>query len=100
MYEADKQSELIQRSHKRCINYGVEKSGAFPVKMIRNEEFNIILERNKKLLKVARPFIEIIYSVLNKSEFAIVFTDRDGIILTITGEEDIVEDLTKTSILV
>jgi len=100
MYEADKQSELILRSHKRCINYGVDKSGAFPVKMIRNEEFNIILERNKKLLKVARPFIEIIYSVLNKSEFAIVFTDRDGIILTITGEEDIVEDLTKTSILV
>lgn len=96
----DKYSELLCQSHKRCIEYGVEKSGAFPIKMIKGEELNIILERNKKLVKVARPFIDIIYSVLNKSEFAISFTDKDGIILTIKGDEDIVEDLAKTCIAV
>lgn len=100
MYGADKHSELIQRSHKRCMKYGVEKDGAFPIKMIKGEAFNIILERNKELLKVARPFIEIIYSVLNRSEFSIYFTDKDGIVLTITGDEDIVEDLAKVSVVV
>ncbi|MGV8906195.1 MAG: sigma-54-dependent Fis family transcriptional regulator [Acetobacterium sp.] len=100
MFEVNKQKALLSRSHERCIEYGVEKNGAFPVQMIRNEKLNIILERNKELVKVARPFIEIIYSVLNKSEFAISFTDKDGIILMITGEEDIVEDLANTFIVV
>lgn len=100
MYNADKHSELIQRSHKRCIEYGVEKSGTFPTKMIRGEELHLILERNKELLKVADPFIKIIYSVLNKSEFAIYFTDKDGIILSIIGDEEIIEELAKISVVV
>ena len=100
MSEVKNYSEILLRSHKRCIAYGVEKGGALPLKVLGGEDFKKVLERNSVLVKVANPFIEILYSVLKGSGFSIYFTDMNGIVLTITGDQHIIEDQAKTNILV
>ena len=100
MSKLDNYSEILNRSRKRCIKYGIEKSKVFPTKIFKGEEFNIILEKNNELIKVAIPFMEIIYDFLRGSGFSLYITDKDGVVLTIIGDEDIIEGQAQTGIVV
>jgi len=100
MSKLDNYSKILNRSRKRCIKYGIEKSKVFPTKIFKGEEFNIILENNTELIKVAIPFMEIIYDFLRGSGFSLYITDKDGVVLTIIGDEDIIEGQAQTGIVV
>lgn len=100
MFEIGSYCEVLNKSHRRCIKYGIEKDRVFPVKIFKGKEFNIILERNNELIKVAKPFMEILYDFLRGSGFSLYITDKDGIVLTIIGDEDIIEGQAKTGIVV
>lgn len=64
MLVAHNHDEIIKKSHKRCIDYGVEKERIFPITILKGKEFNLILEKNNDLIKIARPFMEILYDFL------------------------------------
>lgn len=100
MSEAHIYREIINRSHKRCIQYGIEKCRALPAKIFKGEELKMLLDKNNELVKIARPFIEILYDLLRGSGFSIYLTDKDGIVLTIIGDRDIIEDQTRVGIIV
>lgn len=99
MVKAKKYSEIITRSHQRCILYGIEKNRIMPVKIYRGNEFEQLLKKNHELINVARPFIEILYDFLKGSGFSLYLTDGSGIVLTIIGDEDIIKGQAETGIM-
>ena len=83
--------EIIKRSHKRCIKYQISKQKIFPTITLRAKELYNFLEKNSKLIKVSRPFMEIIYDFLSGSGFSLYLTDKEGFVLSIIGDEDIIK---------
>lgn len=100
MVEAENYGVIINRSHERCAKYGVARSRPAPEKIQIGNELRRLLEKNNELITIARPFIEILYELLKGSGFSIYLTDKNGIVLTIIGDEDILEDQKRTGIIV
>ncbi|PRR81501.1 sigma-54-dependent Fis family transcriptional regulator [Clostridium vincentii] len=98
MFQIDIYHEIINSSHNRCSKYGVEKNISCPSRILEKKEFNITTRRNSQLIKIARPFMEILYDFLKGSGFSLYLTDKNGVVLTIIGDEDIIEDQTKMGI--
>lgn len=92
MLQIDMYNEILKRSHERCIEYGVAKNIACPSRILKNKEFDMFIKKNRELIKIARPFMEILYDVLRGSGFSLYLTDKSGVILTIIGDEDIIRD--------
>lgn len=83
--------EIIKKSHERSNKYGIEVSRIYPKKILSKEEIPILLKRNKELIRIASPFIKILYDFLEGSGFFIVLTDREGCILSTIGDKDILQ---------
>ncbi|MDD4564619.1 MAG: sigma 54-interacting transcriptional regulator, partial [Eubacteriales bacterium] len=94
-YNFDK---IIERSRKRCIRDKIEKNRPYPARIVRGTQFEALQFKNADLVKITRPFMEIIYDVLKGSGFSIYLADKDGIVLTIIGDQDIIEGQTKVGI--
>lgn len=92
--------DIILKSHKRCINYGLERNMAIPKIILKGKELEIILDKNEKLIKIAQPFMEILYDFLEGSGFSIYLTDKKGIVLSIIGDENIIIAQTEAGIIV
>ena len=100
MAEADNYSEIVEKSHKRSVQYGIEKSMSLPLTILKGKELELLLAKNNELINIARPFMEILYDPLRESGFSIYLTDKDGVVLTIIGDGDIIENQTKVGIIV
>ncbi len=90
--------EIIKRSHERSILYGVEKNRPGPNRILKGNELAKVLKENEALIQIAKPFMEILYDMLRGSGFSIYLTDQFGVVLTIIGDEDIIETQTKVGI--
>ena len=86
------QKEIIKKSHKRCEEYGVNKAQIFPSKILRGNEISSNLVRNGYLLKIANPFLDIIYETVTNSGFFILLTDNEGCILRSVGDPEIIAE--------
>ena len=45
MFQIDIYHEIINRSHNRCIEYGVEKNIPYPSRILKNKEFDMLISR-------------------------------------------------------
>lgn len=81
----------IADSWRRCKGYKVNPMSG---KGLDTEKLSIraITEKNKELMSVAKPIMENIYSIVKGSGFAIFLTDRDGYIIDIIGDKEILEE--------
>ncbi|MBD5644534.1 sigma 54-interacting transcriptional regulator [Clostridium botulinum] len=95
MYNHD---EIIRSSHNRCMKYGIKKEKIFPTTIIKGDKFKLLLKKNNELIKVAKPFIKILYDFLKGSGFALYLTDKKGFPLIIIGDEDIIKDMAEMGI--
>ncbi len=93
MFEENTYQEILNRSHKRCIKYGVENNIHHPSIILKNKELDILIRKNCELINIARPFMEILYDFLRGSGFSLYLTDKNGVVLTIIGDEDIIIEL-------
>ncbi|MGL4730219.1 MAG: sigma-54-dependent Fis family transcriptional regulator, partial [Clostridium sp.] len=77
----------IRDSWIRCKEYGVDPySGKGSVKHSNIAE---LLNKNSELISVTRPIMESIYSMVQGSSFALFLTDKDGYIIDVIGDKDI-----------
>jgi len=83
--------EIIKRSQKRCIKNQMSKQKIFPTTTLRANELYDLLENNSELIKVSKPFMEIIYDFLRGSGFSLYLTDKEGFVLSIIGDDDIIK---------
>ncbi|WP_461204302.1 sigma-54-dependent Fis family transcriptional regulator [Clostridium sp. DL1XJH146] len=93
-------NEIIKRSHKRSEKYGVEKNRVFPKKMIQGKEISNNIKKNEKLINIAKDAMYSIEAFLEGSNFFILLTDREGCILNIMGNEEIIEEAKKLDMVV
>lgn len=81
--------EIIKKSHERSNKYGIETSRIYPKKILTKEEIPLLMKKNRDLIRIASPFIKILYDFLEGSGFFIVLTDNEGCILSTIGDKDI-----------
>jgi sigma-54 dependent transcriptional regulator, acetoin dehydrogenase operon transcriptional activator AcoR len=91
MYLKNKHEEIIKESHERCIEYGVEKERILPKKILTGSQVSENINNNKELLRVAAPFMELLYNFVEDSGFFIILTDREGCILNLLGDKKVVK---------
>jgi len=73
----------------RCKTYGVDPyNGKGSVK---HPKIDKLINKNSELISVARPVIESIYSMVRGSGFALFLVDKDGYIIDVIGDKDIME---------
>ncbi|MCH3965785.1 MAG: sigma 54-interacting transcriptional regulator [Clostridium sp.] len=96
MFNLSEISNIIRQSHLRCENeYKIPKGRVFPLKIVKGLEFQRLCKKNYEVIKVARPFMEILYDFLRGSGFFLDLTDKDGVILIAIGDRDVIEEAKK-----
>ena len=81
----------------RCMNYGVDPyDGKGHVK---HSNINELINKNNELISVARPVMESIYSMVRGSGFALFLTDKDGYIVDVIGDNDIMKRIEELNFL-
>jgi len=98
MIERGSFKEIIRRSQKRCIKWQISKQRIFPTKTLEGNEFYNCLEINGSLINISTSFMEILYDFLNGSGFSLYLTDKDGFVLSIIGDEDIIKFIAEVGI--
>lgn len=80
----------IADSWKRCRNYGVNPMSGRG-KVDNNIDVKNIINRNKELISVARSTIKNLYNVVAGSGFVIMLVDREGYVIDVIGDKDIMK---------
>ena len=91
-------SLLIENSHKRSEDYGVEKSRDHSKIMLNNEELKKVLEINKELIEISKPYRDMVVESVEDNDFIIILTDNNGCILYIKGANAIKDELEKLNL--
>lgn len=99
-HKTNTQRDIIKKSHQRCEEYGVDKAQVLSSKILKGREVHTHLARNEYLLKVASPFMEIIYDSVANSGFFILLTDNEGCILKSVGDPEIIDESEKLNMVV
>ena len=87
MSNKEKYSEVVERSHQRSIEYGIQKEQIVSKKILSHEAANENIRKNDELIRNAIPLMKDLYDFLAGSGFILVLTDREGCILSIFGDE-------------
>ncbi|OBR93888.1 acetoin dehydrogenase operon transcriptional activator AcoR [Clostridium ragsdalei P11] len=98
MFKPFTHSEIVSRSLNRCIKYHIEKGIPRPKRTLSRKELDNLIKENNDIIKIAKPFMEILYDFLSGSGFSLYLTDKNGIVLTIIGDKDIVMEQAKAGI--
>ncbi|MFD3158199.1 sigma-54-dependent Fis family transcriptional regulator [Haloimpatiens sp. FM7330] len=90
-YDKNKISDVIKKSHRRSESYGIEKERVKPKKILKGKQISNNIKNNRELLKIAAPFVKKLYEILTGSGFFVILTDKEGCILNIIGDKEILE---------
>ncbi|HSN48120.1 MAG TPA: TolC family protein, partial [Flavobacterium sp.] len=91
-----KGAEFLKESEKD----GVIKAQLFPSKILKGSEVSSNLDRNEYLLKIATPFLGIIYETVANSGFFILLTDNEGCIIRSVGDAEIITESERLNMIV
>lgn len=95
-----KQEEIINESHERSRKFGIAREQIYPSHILREEEKEAALRESHRLIEIADPFLELLYSFLRESGFIIVLTNKDGCILRLTGDEPTIKSAAELNMVV
>ncbi|SHJ94282.1 PAS domain S-box-containing protein [Clostridium cavendishii DSM 21758] len=87
----------ILESWIRCKKYGVSPMGGKGKN--KNNDIKALIERNLELINVAKSVMESIYKIVEGSGFAIILSDKEGYILEVIGDKDIMERVNELNFL-
>lgn len=89
---------LIEESHKRSEVYGVNKDINQSKIILIGDELKKVLEVNKELIEISKPYIDMVAESVDDRDFIIVLTDNNGCILYIRGANKIRDELEKLNL--
>lgn len=90
-----KKSISIEESHKRSKEYGVESTYIYPRHLLSETELKQNLKKNEILLSVSNPILHQLFKAVSGSGFFINLTDAKGCIISIMGDDNILEEAQK-----
>lgn len=83
--------DVILQSHHRSKSYGVHRHQTFSSKILKDENLEKILQKNKELIALSEPIINNLYNFVKGSGFFGILTDMHGCILNIMGDEKVLD---------
>lgn len=90
-YSEEFKKVIIKKSHIRSELYGIEKERIEPKKILKGTEMSKALQENKEIIEVASPIMGNLYDMVHNSGFFIILTDREGCILKIMGDDNVLK---------
>ncbi|OAA94894.1 sigma-54-dependent Fis family transcriptional regulator [Clostridium coskatii] len=78
----------ILNSWIRCKNYGVGENSN-KANILSKSEFDTILEEKKEFIRICLPVMLNLYEILKDTNYSIILTDENSVILKILGNERI-----------
>ena len=66
----------------------------------KDKEIKILLERNRHLIEISRPIMEMAEEMIRGSGFRIDLSDKDGYVLKVIGDKKILEESEKIGVVV
>lgn len=91
-------NKLIEKSHKRSEDYGINKDINHSKIILTGYELNKVLEINKELIEISKPYIDNVFESVGDKDFIIILTDNNGCIIYIKGAEEIKDELEKLNL--
>ncbi len=88
---ANRDRDFIRQSNERSKSYGIDPNQKKSKRILSQKELNSKITNNHTLISVSEPFINQLYSFVKDSEFLVILTDKEGCILNITGNEDMLQ---------
>lgn len=80
----------IAESWKRCKIYGVDPMNGRGSN-VSEVPVELKIQQNAELISVSRPIMEIVYNIVAGSGFAIILVDKDGYLIDVIGDMDIMK---------
>ncbi len=83
--------DYVKISHNRCKNY-INNEQIYSNKILNEKELFNKIELNRELILSALPIMNKVYEFVKGSNFFLILTDKDGCILNVIGDEDILSE--------
>lgn len=80
---------FVKNAWDRCIKMKIDYNDGYG-RIISDSELKKLLEINDNLISIAKPIMENIYETINKTSFSIILTDREGILIHIIENDNII----------
>ncbi len=84
--------EFIRISHERCKKYNINYNQIYSNKILDEKELFEKMEENRELVLAAAPIMNKIYDFVKGSNFFSILTAKDGCILNVIGDEEILSE--------
>lgn len=84
--------EFIRISHERCKMYNINYNQIYSNKILDEKELFEKMEENRELVLAAAPIMNKIYDFVKGSNFFSILTDKEGCILNVIGDEEILSE--------
>lgn len=81
---------IIKDSWIRSKNYEINYQN-FEIKRVSKKELTLKLKENEELIFIAHPIMENLYNIVHGSGFVIVLTDKNGCIIDMVGDEEMIK---------
>jgi PAS domain S-box-containing protein len=92
MGDGAREKDYIERGFQRCEDYGIEPDRVFSRRILCGPELRERLARKRDLIVTAEPFIGQLCDFLRGSGFFAILTDEEGCILSVIGDDAILEE--------
>lgn len=83
---------FVEKSHERCQLFGIEKSRVVSKTILNQASLNKRLLKEQTFIQIAEPFMNHLYNFVKGSNFFAILTDAEGCILSMIGDEAILEE--------
>lgn len=85
--------DIIQRSHERSAQYGVDphQSGAPESARLTSNQIKKRIENQYEFYALAREQLDSLYRLLKDTGFCMALADKDGYVLYVIGDSDLIE---------
>jgi PAS domain S-box-containing protein len=91
--------DYVVRSHNRCREYGLDPERGLLGRIVTGKEFAEKIQSSHDLVTAAKPCIDTLYGFINGTNSFLMLTDRDGCILGVAGDEEIIAEASSLKII-
>lgn len=95
----DKHEDIIEQSHQRSKELGVIQNRLYSKTNFEEGELKLILNQNQTLIQAVKPHVSELYTYLKGSGYLIILTDKNGVVLILLGDEEVVAQAKKLNII-
>jgi transcriptional regulator of acetoin/glycerol metabolism len=84
---------LVLDAWERCRSKGVNPYLSSIPLVLKGKDLEELLESNRELIEISRPFMEHLYGFVKGSSFIVALFDKDGFLIELVGDDPVLESV-------